>query len=196
MLFRSHYTMLDLSGNWQNCEAVTPEAVSAIEKIPGVDKVQIIESKAGMAGIGEETIERFFSYFETQMQGRMGVEEMLGGVKESGEIPEKAFHIAEDLYASLENWEGTFDREKFEQGGTAVLLVDIFSKNWASIGDKLTLKGEGTKPDKEVEIVASAQLTYSIGTRGVTLGGISLLLCEKDFKELYNPEGADRKSVV
>ena len=186
----THYTMLDLSGNWQNCEAVTPEAVSAIEKIPGVDKVQIIESKAGMAGIGEETIERFFSYFETQMQGRMGVEEMLGGVKESGEIPEKAFHIAEDLYASLENWEGTFDREKFEQGGTAVLLVDIFSKNWASIGDKLTLKGEGTKPDKEVEIVASAQLPYSIGTRGVTLGGISLLLCEKDFKELYNPEGA------
>lgn len=186
----THYTILDLSGNWQDYEAVTPQAVSAIEKIPGVNCVHTIEIKGDMAAIGDETIKRFADYFETEMQDRMGVKELLGGVKESGKIPAKAFHISKDLYAYLDGWEGTFDQGKFDQGGYAVLLVDSFSKNWALIGDKVMLKSDEASPGKEVEIIASAQMPSSIGTRSLTLGGIRLLLCEKDFRELYDVEGA------
>lgn len=186
----SHYTMQDLSGNEQDREAITPKAVSAIEKISGVNDVQIIECKEDTAVIEGETIDRFVHYFESEMPDQIGVAEMIGGVKESGEIPAKVFHISQDMYSCLESLEGSFDREKFEQGRTAVLLTDSFSKNYASIGDKVILTGNGNLPGREVEITASAVLPYSIGTRSTILGGISLLLCEKDFKELYDVKGA------
>ncbi len=191
----SHYSMLDLSTNWQDYKAVTPEVVSAIEKIPGVNDVQTIENRADMAAIEDETMERFIHYFESEMPERMGVKEMIGELKETGQIPANAFHISEDMYSYLESWEGTFDKEKFEQGGTAVLLVDHFSKNYASIGDKMVLGGSKDTPGKEVEIAAVAQLPYSIGTRSIVLGGISLLLCDKDFEELYDVEGALHASI-
>lgn len=188
----THYTMLDASSNWKDHEAVTPEAVSAIEAIPGVNCVHTVEDKTGsdMVAIEDEMFDRFINYYQSEMQGSIGIEELLGGVKESGRIFADLFHISEGMYSYLDMQEGDFDREKFEQGGYAVLLVDIFSKNWALAGDKVTLETADGTPGKEVEIIASAVLPYSVGTRSLTLGGIRLLLCEKDFKELYDVEGA------
>lgn len=188
----THYTMLDASSNWMDHEAVAPEAVSAIEAIPGVNCVHTVEDKTGsdIVAIEDEMLDRFINYYQSEMQGSIGVEELLGGVKESGRIFADLFHISEGMYSYLDMQEGNFDREKFEQGGYAVLLVDIFSKNWALAGDKVTLETADGTPGKEVEIIASAVLPYSVGTRSLTLGGIRLLLCEKDFRELYDVEGA------
>lgn len=188
----THYTMLDASSNWKDHEAVMPEAVSAIEAIPGVNCVHTVEDKTGsdMVAIEDEVFDRFINYYQSEMQGSIGIEELLGGVKESGRIFADLFHISEGMYSYLDMQEGAFDREKFEQGGYVVLLVDIFSKNWALAGDKVTLETADGTPGKEVEIIASAVLPYSVGTRSLTLGGIRLLLCEKDFKELYDVEGA------
>lgn len=188
----THYTMLDASSNWKDHEAVMPEAVSAIEAIPGVNCVHTVEDKTGsdMVAIEDEVFDRFINYYQSEMQGSIGIEELLGGVKESGRIFADLFHISEGMYSYLDMQEGAFDREKFEQGGYVVLLVDIFSKNWALAGDKVTLETADGTPGKEVEIIASAVLPYSVGTRSLTLGGIRLLLCEKDFRELYDVEGA------
>lgn len=188
----THYTILDASSNWKDHEAVTPEAVSAIEAIPGVNCVHIVEDKTGMdmVAIEDEVLDRFVDYYQSEMQGFMGVEELLGGVKEGGRIFADLFHISEGMYSYLDMQEGVFDREKFEQGGCAVLLTDIFSKNWALTGDKVTLETADGSPGKEVEIIASAVLPYSVGTRSLAMGGIRLLLCDKDFDELYGVEGA------
>lgn len=191
----THYTIQDMSGNWYNYEAVAPEAVSAIEKIPGVDHVHTVENKEDVAVIGGEMLERFINYQQVKMQGYMGVDELIEEVRESGEIYAQAFHISNALYSDLEAWEGDFDQEKFEQGGYAVLLSDTFSKNWASVGEKVTLKGAETSQGKEVEIIASAALPYSLGTHSIPLGGIRLLLCDKDFDELYDVKGALHASI-
>ena len=187
----THYTILDASSDWEDHEAVVPEAVSAIEAIPGVNCVHTVEDKTVIdkVVIEDEMLDRFVNYYQSEGQG-MWIEEVIEEAKESGRIFADLFHISEGMYSYLDMQEGVFDREKFEQGGYAVLLVDAFSKNWASAGDKVTLETADGSPGREVEIMDSAYLPYSVGTQSLVLGGIRLLLCDKDFNELYDVEGA------
>ncbi len=120
--------------------------------------------------------------------------EIVGGiVKEKGTNAD-CYCLSDELFSCVSIEGKDFDKEKFEEGGYALLLKDGNAQNWILPGDKV-MAGSYTKGgehvlQKELEIMAVAELPYAVSTRRWIVGGISLLLCEKDFEELYNARGS------
>lgn len=194
----AHFSEVNLSTSYVDYEAVTEEAVSEIRGIPGVEKVDTVWMKIGFAGFSEEMLERFAEYYGSEEKKeemeRPWMSEIVGGVIEEKGTHADCYCLSDELFPCVSIEERDFDKEKFEEGGYALLLKDGDAQKWILPGDKVmagsyTEEGEYA-PKKELEIMAVAELPYAIGARRRIVGGISLVLCEKDFEELYDVRGS------
>ncbi|MDE6203937.1 MAG: ABC transporter permease, partial [Lachnospiraceae bacterium] len=114
--------------------------------------------------------------------------------QESGIVHGKSYCVPEELFPFLKVTEGTFDIEKFRQGGYALLDGDRDSVHWIHPGDKITLgsydDGSGQeRPSRELEVMAVVELPYAVGTKSLTLGGAGFILSPEDFEGLYETRG-------
>lgn len=185
----SHYSAVNFSGSATDYEAVTPEVISLIENIPGVERVRIIKNKGGQAGISDEMVRNFVDFNNTEPEP-LWIDEVREKEK-TKVMTAGSYAIDEELFSFLTIEEGSFDKEKFEQGGYALLMKDAYT-GWVNAGDKFTLQpyGEEAGPEKEMEIMAIVNFPYAISTRSYMPCGMRVLLCEKDFEELYDVKGA------
>lgn len=187
----SHYSTVNHTSSVVDYEAVTPEFLEEISQIDGVEKVNTIYCKSYQGTLSEELVKKFTAYYEREdvkENAHIWELETAAQVAESGKNTVTAYSMPEELLSYLIWKEGTFDREKFEQGGYA---LGLNTEDWLSAGDKITI---GDYEDdagyaKEVEIMAVAEFPYSVSTRIYALCGASLLLSEKDFRESYEVKG-------
>lgn len=194
----AHFSAVNMAAPYKDYEAVTSEVVSEIEKIPGVEKIDTLQNRDGFVLLSEEMIKRFTDYYHSEEKKeemeRPWMADIVEGVREAKGTNVQSYHVFDELLSYISVEQGNFDKEKFEQGGYALLLSDKDSVNWACIGDKVTVgtygDETGAMPKKELEIMAVGKLPYAISTRSLTIGGIRLLLCEKDFEELYEVRGS------
>ncbi len=194
----THISEINLTAPNTDYEAVTKEAVSEISGIPAVEKVDTVWLKIGFAGLSEEMLDRFAEYYgseekKEEMERPWMAEIVEGIVKEKGTHAD-CYCLSDELFSDVSIEEKDFDRKKFEEGGYALLLKDGNAQNWILPGDKV-MAGSYTKEgehvlQKELEIMAVAELPYAISAKRRIVGGISLLLCEKDFEELYDVRGS------
>lgn len=194
----AHFSAVNMAAPYWDYEAVTSEAVSEIRTIPGVEEVNTLQMRNGFVTLSEEMLDRFAKYYESEEKQEemeypwMG--DIVAGVIEEKGTSVNIYHLPDELLSYVSIEQGTFDKEKFEQGGYALLLEDKDSQNWVLAGDKVTVGSytdeDGNMPEKELEIMAVADLPYAISTRSLTICGIRLLLCEKDFEELYDVRGS------
>ncbi len=185
----SHYSTVNLSAPERDFQAITPDVLSDLKEIPGVEQVRTLKIGNVTAGLSERLVENYVSFYESEEMAdyRPYMEQMKEEVKKSGEIESNTYWVEDGLLPYIEILEGSFDKEKFAQGGYAVLIKSYFT-GW---GEKITLKGVQTKEgvQKELEVMAVATLPYSAGTRSNWLGAGTVLLCEKDFEELCDVKG-------
>lgn len=194
----SHFSALNMSLSERDYEAVTPEAVAEIEALPGVEHVYTVKNRTGLVSLPKKMVEKLTAYYaspeaeESGMKGRSYMDEIIAGIAESAETNGSVYAIPEEFFSYLSIEEGNFDLEKFQQGGYALLLEDFNTKGWIEPGDRFTLGsyGDGDKPAKELEVMAVADFPSALSTRSVIAGGMRLLLCEKDMRELYDGEGS------
>ncbi len=194
----AHFSAVNMAAPYKDYEAVTSEVVSEIEKIPGVEKIDTLQNRDGFVSLSEEMIKRFTDYYHSEEKKeemeRPWMADIVEGVREAKGTNVQSYHVSDELLSYISVEQGNFDKEKFEQGGYALLLSDKDSVNWACIGDKVMVgtygDETGAMPKKELEIMAVGKLPYVISTRSLTIGGIRLLLCEKDFEELYEVRGS------
>lgn len=190
----SHYSTVNLSAPERDFQAITPDVLSDLKEIPGVEQVRTLKIGNVTAGLSERLVENYVSFYESEEMAdhRPYMEQMKEEVKKSGEIESNTYWVEDGLLPYIEILEGSFDKEKFAQGGYAVLIKSYFT-GWATggVGEKITLKGVQTKEgvQKELEVMAVATLPYSAGTRSNWLGAGTVLLCEKDFEELCDVKG-------
>ena len=190
----SHFSMRNLSSQDRDFQAVTPEIISELERFPGVEKVRTLKMGYVMTELSEELTENYVSFFKSEEMAEYSsyMEEMLDEVKKSRKVDSHTYWMEDDLLPYIDILEGDFDKEKFDQGGYAVLFKDYFT-GWAagSVGEKITLKGweEREGVEKELEIMAVATLPYAAGTRSSALGCGMVLLGKKDFEELCDVKG-------
>lgn len=201
----SHYSALNMSLSESDYEAVTPEAAAEIEAVPGVEQVYTVENKTGLVTLSGEMVEKLTAYYaseaaeESGMKGRAYMDLVVEEIAKNAETNGSVYIIPENLFSYLTFVEGEFVPEKFEQGGYALLLEDINTNGWIKPGDRLTLgsydHGDEDTPSKELEIMAVADFPSALSTRSLIAGGIRLLLCEKDFEELYDTKGSLHASI-
>lgn len=200
----SHFSTVNLATAERDYQAVTSQIVEELEKMPGVESVQTVKNTYGTMKPAAGMLERYEEFYSSEeMQNSYGfvTSQIADQVRETGEINTTNYELDQELLPYLEVLEGELDTEKFLKGGYAILILDHFSE-WVSgsVGEKIPVKGyrkaqeaddEPTEgPQKELEIMAVATLPYSLGTRSWPLGSATLVICEKDFEELYQPEGA------
>ena len=188
----SHYSAVNLAAAETDYEAVTEEAVGEIEAISGVESVSTLQCRLGLVSLSGEMTEKCAAYWSPEKMEEKGffMEEIVAEIIDSRQTIGCSYCIPEDMMSYLTLLEGDLDLEKFKQGGY-VLILPQGGDNWISEGDKITLGsyGDEPSPSKELEIMAVADFPYAISTKSYALGGISLLLTEKDFEELYDTRG-------
>ena len=184
----SHSSAVNFSVGTRDYEAITPEVVSEIENTPGVEQVRTIKIKAGQADISDEMVQRFVNFNDTDPEP-LWIEEVRERERTKMMFPD-SYAIDDELFSFLTVEEGSFDKEKFEQGGYALLMKDRFT-GWINVGDRFTIRSyEGGGPEKEMEIMAVIDYPSAISTGRSLPCGFNMLLCEKDFEELYDVKGA------
>lgn len=200
----SHFSALNLSARERDYQALTSQILEELEEIPGVESASTVKNTYGTMELTPEMLKRYGEFYRSpEMQNDHGswVSQLVDQAQETGEINTTNFSLDEELLPYLEALEGELDLGKFSRGGYAILISDHYS-GWApgSVGERVCVRGyrRATEPDgdpipgpeKELEILAVADFPYSLGTRSWTLGNATLVICEKDFQELYQPEGA------
>lgn len=193
----THNSIINMSASYKDTEAVPKELSEALEDIEGVEEIQTIWYKSGCLTLPGPIFERFQNYYESEeIRNKYPyAEEQLKGFLETKVVYAENYCLEEDEMSLITIKEGEFDEDKFKQGGYVLLLEDVDSRNWLSIGDKITVGGyenerTGPQPQKELEIMALASLANSAGTRSRFLFGAGLVLCEQDFEELYDVKGS------
>ena len=182
-------------------DVVTPELKEMLLDIEGVEEIASSNYHSGTIYLSGKVLEQFTAYY------RSG--EFLGGslpyMEEAANerIEEQTayasnYYLDEALLPYLTISKGNFDREKFMSGGYAILLQTVNEDPedwWLRVGDKFSLGSNGDEetgefPKKELEIMAIGTIPYSITIRMYTVFSSVLLLCEKDFEELYDSNGS------
>lgn len=190
----SHYSTVNMTASDSDYEAITPEVVGELEGIAGVESIRTLQYKYGKLVFSREVLEKFAAYWNMERietDGRFFMEEIVKEINESGETSGCSYALPKELMSSLALKKGTLDVQQFEQGGYAVLLPGADEENWISIGDKIMIGayGDGQQPAKELEIMAVADFPYAISTKVHIVGSVTVLLSQKDFKELYDTKG-------
>lgn len=187
----SHSSIINFSSNVLDYEAIDPEFLEAVKRIDGVKSVDTLYVKRDEATLPDTLLEKFRSYYASEkVQKETGsVEKMVAAeIADTGITTADCYYLPENLMPEVTISEGNYDREKFEQGGYAIVMN---TENWLSAGDKIFLGNDedvsGTK--KELEIMAVGKLPYAITTHSYTVCGVRLLLSEKDFREMYTVKG-------
>lgn len=193
----THNSMVNMSAPYVDTEAVLPEITEALQKTEGISEVRNIRYKYGKIMLSGEIFDRFKNYYgsEEYLESRPFAAEAIEGFLETKSAYADSYCLDEEMMSLITIEEGDFDAERFMQGGYALLLHDLESRNWISVGDTITIgsyedESTGEYPRKELQIMASAKLPYSATTRRYSLYGGTLLLCEKDFNELYDVKGS------
>ncbi len=187
-----HFSTVNFAADASDYEAITPEVRAEIEQMPGVEQVRVPEHKGGRIDLSDEMIGKLTEYFASEeMVSESGpwLEQIVEQIQTEKATNGTIYHLGEDMMSYLDIKEGKFDPELFAQGGYALLLVNQQDK-WVRVGDKLTAgSAKEALPKKELEIMAIADYPYAISTRSTVIGGVELLLSEKDFRELYDVKG-------
>lgn len=177
--------------------AVLPEMEKVLEETEGISGVDDVYYANGLIFLSDKILEKFENYYtsEEYLSSRPFVAEAIPGYLENKSTYADNYCLDKDLMELIDIEEGTFDVDKFNQGGYALLLQTEETKNWISVGDKITVgsyedEETGKRPQKELEIMAYGDIPYSLTTRRFTIMGGMLLLSEKDFEELYETAGA------
>lgn len=187
----THSSIVNLSSNVRDYEAVEPEFLEAVKEIDGVKSVDTLYIKSDTATLPEALLEKFRSYYaseEVQKETDSIVKMVAAQIADTGMTAADCYELPEKLTPEVTISEGSFDREKFEQGGYAIAMN---TENWLSVGDKIILgdAGDASGAGKELEIMAVGELPYAVSTCTYNVCGVRLLLCGKDFREMYTVEG-------
>lgn len=191
----SHFCTVNMSYPVRDYEAITPELAAELADIDGVEQIAIPYNRTGIATLKGPVLESYGEYYEQVLQetDRYYMDEVVAQVMESGQVYSATYYLAEEMFPMLEFEEGSFDEEKFKQGGYAILLDAAESKNWLHVGDRIILgsytEGEESLPSKELEIMTVAEMPYALGSKSYPACGVCLLVSEKDFFELYEVRG-------
>lgn len=194
----SHYSTVNLSSSYRDYQAITPQMKTDLERISGVESVNVVYYMSEKAILPKDVLTKFSSYYlEAEETGEGYVEQVARKVAESGQTNGNYYCLPEELLPFLEITEGTFDKEKFEQGGYVLLLEQMDAEKWLSVGDKMIAgfyENEETSEnktgnEKELEVMAVAKLPYALSTRSYWLCGAGFLMSGKDFEELYEAKG-------
>lgn len=188
----SHYSATNFSAFERDYQALTPEILADLEQILGVKAVSMPYYSDGWAGISEDVIGKFSSYFRSdESKDYFYLEDIVEQVEEGGETSGGYYCLPESLIPLLTVKEGVFDQEKFEQGGYALLLEQMDAEKWISVGDKITVGSyeDEAKPGKELEVMAIVEMPYSISTRVYNICGAGMVMYSGDFMELFEVKG-------
>lgn len=188
----SHYSATNFSAFERDYQALTPEILADLEQILGVKAVSMPYYSDGWAGIPEDVIGKFSSYFRSdESKDYFYLEDIVEQVEEGGETSGGYYCLPESLIPLLTVKEGVFDQEKFEQGGYALLLEQMDAEKWISVGDKITVGSyeDEAKPGKELEVMAIVEMPYSISTRVYNICGAGMVMYSGDFMELFEVKG-------
>lgn len=196
-----HVSTVNYTGNGvMDTEAVTPELTRMLQKTVGVEKITSAWYKPGYIRLSGEMLKRFDGYYHSQEflkdhpSYRLAEAENL--IREQKTYAGN-YCLDETLLSELEISQGRFDREKFLSGGYVVLLRAEDEEGpdwWLTVGDKLTLgsyedETTGERPKKELEVMAVGTIPFALTKRAYTTFSSELLLCGKDFEELYDTDG-------
>ena len=191
----SHYSTVNLSTSVRDYQAITPEVLSDLKEIPGVEHGFTLKNNGCRSVLPDGLLEKYIDFYssEAMKENRFWMDKMIEGIKESGMVDTVTYQADEELFPYIEILEGNYDAEKFADGGYAILLKNYLS-DWAvgSVGEKITLKGtaeEKSGKEREVEIMAVGVLPYAAGPRSTIVGAAELLLSEKDFEEVCYGKG-------
>lgn len=187
----SHSSIINFSSNVRDYEAIEPEFLEAVKRIDGVKSVDTLYVKSDEATLPETLLEKFRSYYASEkVQKETGsIEKMVAAeIADTGITTADCYYLPENLMPEVTISEGNYDREKFEQGGYAIVMN---TENWLSAGDKIFLGNDEDvfETKKELEIMAVGKLPYAITTHSYTVCGVRPLLSEKDFREMYAVKG-------
>lgn len=194
----THDSMNNMSASYVDTEAVSGEITDTLQRIEGISKIGNIRYKYGSIMLSGQIFDKFKNYYESEefISSRPYAAEAARGFLETETAVTDSYCIDENMMSIVTIKEGSFDEDKFKQGGYALLLPgNGDSWNWLSVGDRITVGSyenefTGEHPKKELEIMACATMPYSTGTRRYSLFGAVLLLSEKDFEELYDVSGS------
>lgn len=188
----SHFSTRNFSAPERDFEAVSPEAVERLKKLDGVTAVDCIYASGGYVGLTDELTQSFSDWvLKLSDIDTWEKEYAKEGAKER-RIRANTYLLEDALFKQLEIKAGAFEKQKFKEGGTCIVLADPSSEagSWIQPGDVLTLSlGEGLK-EKELTVMALADMPYSLSTRSYPLFGTEVILSEKDFQELHQIKGA------
>lgn len=188
----SHYSATNFSAFERDYQALTPEILADLEQIPDVKAISMPYYSGGWAGIPEDVIGKFSSYFRSdESKDYFYLEDIVEQVEEGGETSGGYYCLPESLLPLLTVKEGVFDQEKFEQGGYVLLLEQMDAEKWISVGDKITVGSyeDEAKHGKELEVMAIVEMPYSISTRVYTVCGAGMVMYSGDFMELFEAKG-------
>ncbi len=189
----SHFSALNLSSSTSDYQAVTPEVLADLEQIPGVEAVDTLYYAGGPITLSENVLTQFSAYYDSEeekQRQQAWKEDIVAQVEESSKTVGNYYCLPEELLPFITIKEGVFDQEKFDQGGYVLLFNGMNAEKWIFVGDKITVGsyGDEVTPEK-LEVMAVAELPYSISTRFGTVCGAGMMMSSKDFKELYETKG-------
>lgn len=188
----SHFSTKNYSARENDTEAITPEIVERFKETEGVTAVDCIFGSGCYVGLTEELTKEFSDWVSGLSDVDTWEKEYAKEVKEQHRIKANTYQPEEALFEQLDIKAGTFDKEKFKEGGTCIVLADPSSESgsWIQPGDVLTVtRGEDMK-EKTLTVMALADMPYSLSARRYHLFGTEVVLSEKDFRELYEIKGA------
>lgn len=188
----SHFSATNFSVSDRDYQAITPEILKDLEQIPGVKAVNMPYYIGGRAGLPEDVIKKFSSYFRSDEQkDYLYMEDGVEQVEKSGETIGDYYCLPESLLPFLTVKEGVFDQEKFDQGGYVLLLEQMDAEKWISVGDKITAGSyeDEAVPGEELEVMAIVEMPYSISTRVYSVCGAGMVMCSGDFMDLFEAKG-------
>lgn len=166
----------------KNLEGIDREFEEAVSQMPGLTRFEKVYCEEGWADLSENVLEDLGREAE---QGKSDSDWLAQRI-ETGQDVIQIYAASDTLAESLDYETGTFDAEKWATG-EYLIYHDI--KQWRphwlyQPGDKLRLEGSGGQK-KEYTVMAVGDLPSTMTARESINLGISVILPEQEFVELY-----------
>lgn len=194
----SHYSTVNMMAEAVKHDAITPEIISYLEGVDGVEGVHTFPTSMADIILSEAARKEFDSYIHNEgadegnsRWAKNDIENILNTGLSQGNV----YGMDSDTLEYLDIWKGSLDTEKFVQGGYALISADSKEKNWVLPGDTITVKGQdGTQ--QELQVMAVVKLPYGLSTRMYPgLFPTETIISKKDYDQLFQSSGGLNASI-
>lgn len=167
----------------KNLEGIDREFEEAVSQMPGLTRLEKVYCEEGWSDLSENVLE---TLGQEAKQGKYSDSNWLAQSIEMGQDVIQIYAASDTLVESLDYEAGAFDAEKWETGKYLIYYdIQQWTPHWLyQAGDKLRLEGnDGQK--KEYTVMAVGELPSTMTARKSINLGISVILPEQEFVELY-----------